>query len=79
MSLLGRIFGQKEPNLICPHCEKELVGHDDAACQRRMSRRFFFGAMLGGVVAAAVGPALVEQFVIPAAYPLETDYSQRRR
>lgn len=45
--------------LHCPRCEKPLEGHDDAACARRMSRRFFFGALTGGVAAAVVVPELV--------------------
>lgn len=39
--------------LICPRCEKPLEGHEDSACRRRMSRRYFFGA-LGGLAVAAV-------------------------
>lgn len=38
--------------LLCPRCEKPLDGHNAAACERRMSRRYFFGAALGGVAAA---------------------------
>lgn len=36
------------PALVCPHCERELgESHDDAACSRRMSRRYFFGVAAG--------------------------------
>lgn len=45
-------------NLVCPHCERPLEGHEDKACRRRMSRRWFLGA-LGGVVAAVVLPKRV--------------------
>jgi hypothetical protein len=39
--------------LICPHCEKSLgVEHDDKACRRRMSRRFFFGLAVAPLAAA---------------------------
>lgn len=46
--------------LVCPRCEKSLEGHDEAACVRRMSRRYFFGAMAGGAVLAATGPELAK-------------------
>lgn len=46
--------------LVCPRCEKPLEGHDEAACVRRMSRRYFFGAMAGGAVLAAAGPELMK-------------------
>lgn len=38
--------------IYCPRCEKPLDGHDEGACARRMSRRFFFGVVGGGLVAA---------------------------
>jgi len=50
--------------LVCPHCEKPLEGHDQAACERGMSRRYFFGSLLGGIVAAATAPTLVESVVL---------------
>lgn len=40
--------------LICPRCEKPLAAHDDQACQRRMSRRYFFGLGLGALAGAIV-------------------------
>ncbi len=39
--------------LYCTHCDRPLDGHDDGACKRRMSRRFFF-RVLGGAAAATV-------------------------
>lgn len=53
MSLLD-IFKPKPAELACPRCEKSLAEHDEAACARRMSRRFFFQAVGGAAVAAAV-------------------------
>lgn len=44
--------------IYCPRCEKPLEGHDDGACARRMSRRFFFGVVGGGIVAAQAVVAL---------------------
>jgi hypothetical protein len=64
MSFLSKLFGSEAAGLICPRCEKPLEGHDEAACVRRMSRRFFFGVCVGGVAAAAVAKPLVEQIVI---------------
>lgn len=40
-------------SLICGRCEKPLEGHDGGACRRKMSRRWFLGA-LGGAAAALV-------------------------
>jgi hypothetical protein len=37
--------------IVCPHCEKPVEGHDDAGCRRRMTRRHFFGLGLGAVAA----------------------------
>lgn len=54
MSLLSSLKNLISPPaaLLCPRCEKPLDGHDRAACERRMSRRYLFGAALGGVAAA---------------------------
>jgi len=46
-----------EALVVCPHCEKPLVGHDEAACSRKMSRRFFFG-MIAAPVAIAIAAKL---------------------
>ena len=54
MSLIHRIFGNSDAALICPHCERALVGHDAAACARRMSRRWFIGAMAGAAASLVV-------------------------
>ena len=39
--------------IICPRCEKEIHAEEPHTCQRKFSRRFFFGLMAGGVMAAA--------------------------
>lgn len=57
MSLISRLFGT--PGLLCPRCERSLDGHDDAACARKMSRRWFIGATLGAAASAIVAPAAV--------------------
>lgn len=57
MSLIHRIFGNSD-GLICGRCERSLEGHDDAACARRMSRRFFFGVCAGAAAVATVVPRL---------------------
>lgn len=44
--------------LVCPRCERELSKHDDAACQRGISRRFFFGVSAGAVAAIVVAPRI---------------------
>ena len=42
--------------LLCPNCEKPLGSeHDDRACARRMSRRFFFGIAVAPLAAAVAG------------------------
>lgn len=53
MSLIQRIFGHSD-GLLCPRCEQALEGHDEKACGRRMSRRYFFGL---GAAAIALGMA----------------------
>lgn len=55
MSLLSSIKSLVFPDagLCCPRCEKPLAGHDEAACERRMSRRYFFGIAAGAAVAVA--------------------------
>ncbi len=41
------------PALICPRCDRELgPEHDAKACERKFSRRFFFGVAFGGLAAA---------------------------
>lgn len=47
-----------DTGLLCPKCERPLLEHDEGACKRKMSRRFFLGATSGIVVAAAI-PAFV--------------------
>jgi hypothetical protein len=51
--------------LVCPHCEKSLgADHDEKACHRKMSRRFFFGlavAPLAAAIAAKLPPAPVKR------------------
>lgn len=49
--------------LYCPRCEKPLDNHDQAACNRRMSRRYFFGVFAGAILAAeAPKPNLFQQW-----------------
>lgn len=57
--------------LLCPRCEKPLEGHDQAACDRRMSRRYFFGCVAGGAASVANAPAIVKavtDLVMPSGY-----------
>lgn len=60
MSFLKSLFSSGAAGLVCPRCEKSLEGHDEAACSRRMSRRFFFQVAAGGAVAIAVAEPLLE-------------------
>jgi hypothetical protein len=62
MSFLSLLRGASESRLICPRCEKPLDGHDDQACQRKMSRRYFFG-MFGAAAAAAIAAPQMAQVV----------------
>jgi len=60
MGIFNRLFRKSESSaeLLCPHCERSLEGHDvDACARKRMSRRFFFG-ILGGAAAIAALPKL---------------------
>lgn len=68
MSLLSRIFGNRDSEILCPHCERSMEsGHDLEACARkRMSRRFFFGVMAGAAVAVSA-----PQLIWPTS-PIET-------
>lgn len=43
--------------ILCHECEKPLEGHDDAGCRRRMSRRYFMGAVVGAAFAARAAAA----------------------
>ncbi len=52
-----RLF--KHKGILCPNCEKPIEGHNDSACRRRMSRRYFFGALGGGIAAAAIAPTII--------------------
>ena len=67
MNLISRLFGKSEVSaeVICPHCERAVSeGHDIELCARkRMSRRYFFGA-LGGVAAGAAALVAVPEPVI---------------
>lgn len=62
MNLLN-LFRSAPAELICPRCEKPLAGHDEEACARKISRRFFFQAVSGAAAAAAIAqvlPAVVD-------------------
>jgi hypothetical protein len=44
--------------IYCPHCDKPLgESHDDKGCNRRMSRRYFFGVIAGAVAAVQASQA----------------------
>ena len=59
MKWLNWFSKETDKGLVCPRCEESLTGHDEAKCARRMSRRYFFGAMAGGLVlAASAGPVI---------------------
>lgn len=60
MSILSW-FRSEPAGLVCPRCEKPIEGHDDAACERRMSRRFFFQAVAGAAVAVSVAPQIITE------------------
>lgn len=54
------------PALVCPHCERELgESHDDATCQRRMTRRYFFGVCAGAAVTVAAAPVIAQEVSNP--------------
>lgn len=73
MKLFTSLFQRDEKGLVCPRCEKPLAGHDDGGCERRMSRRFFFGLCAGAAVVASgmelvtVVEAAPEALVVTAA------------
>lgn len=46
-----------DTGLLCPKCERPLLEHNEGACKRKMSRRFFLGATTGIVIAAALPSA----------------------
>lgn len=77
MSFLSRIFSPKSPGLHCPRCEKPIDGHDEGACARRMSRRFFFGTLAGGV-AAAVVPRIPTGGLFDPVRNIAADYADMR-
>lgn len=59
--------------LLCPRCEKPLAGHDEKACAMRMSRRYFFGIVVGGVAVAAnggipQGPVVAPESIVGLSY-----------
>src|SRR5260370_16329601 len=59
--LLARIqlaFQGTESVLVCPRCEEPLANHNEGACARRMSRRYFFGICAGSVGALIIAPNL---------------------
>lgn len=45
-------------SLICPKCEKPLEAHVDGHCQKRLSRRFFLGALGSAFATAAVAKVI---------------------
>ncbi len=50
--------------LICPRCERSMECHDDRDCERRMSRRYFFGVTIGAVALATGVNPLLESITI---------------
>lgn len=65
LSSISKLFNGSD-GLVCPRCEKPLEGHDEKACEMRMSRRYFFGLAAGAVAVAAGVQALPEweQFTV---------------
>ena len=62
-------------SLICPRCEKPMDSHVDGECQgKKLSRRFFLGALGSAFAGAALAKALpnYEAVVDPAAGPDST-------
>lgn len=59
MTSLLSWFRSKPTGLICPFCEKAIEGHDEAACERRMSRRFFFQVAAGAAAVAVISPTII--------------------
>ena len=65
--LIGKIKELLKPaGLVCPRCERPMEDHDSEFCARRMSRRFFLGAGLGVVGAAAITNLLPNLEAAPA-------------
>lgn len=59
MSLIAKAREFFRPGgLACPRCEKPIEGHDEKACEHRMSRRYFFGALAAGVAVVALPKTL---------------------
>lgn len=79
MSLLSSIKSLVFPDagLCCPRCEKPIEGHDEAACERRMSRRYFFGVAAGVAVAVAGASAVPALFEVEP--PLESGIAIARQ
>lgn len=50
------------PNLLCPSCERPLSSHRDGECpKRRVSRRWFLGALGTAATAAALKNVVVQE------------------
>jgi len=70
MSLIHRLFGaESDAAVLCPRCERAMEGHDEAACQRRMSRRYFFGLVGAAAVTSVAAPSVGGDFSL---FDLET-------
>ncbi len=54
------LFSKPKPrSILCPQCEEPLDAHADGACpKRKLSRRFFLGAIGTAFAAAAVAQVL---------------------
>lgn len=84
MSILQSVRNWLSPEtaggLVCPRCERSMEGHDEAACQSRMSRRYFFGVAAGGVVLAAMAKPLFDSGVAiaRAGYPHPFDLNMEQ-
>lgn len=57
------LFSPGAAGLVCPRCEKSLEGHDEAACSRKMSRRFFFQVAAGAAITIAVADPVLNSGV----------------
>lgn len=80
MKLFPKFKGQVQRScmMVCPRCETTLEGHNEKACERRMSRRYFFGVAAGAAAVLGLAEALpnkpfgggkLQQFVVTGHYP----------
>lgn len=77
IQLLRGLFSSPSA-LVCPHCEREMEeGHSvDACARKRMSRRFFLGA-IGGAAASLVVAPVLPQIIGPGEITLSPELFSR--